>query len=707
MSLSHNRNKELPQVPIVLRNDDLEEINIAEHKEVYGNRQTHQGFKTLKSQESHGSSHGRQKNSSKKVTRQLSGDVDSSQFVIRIDKTPSNLTPSQRLHLRRLQLSNSISKLNTSIPEARAAVTFDQEDQELDENEYLFNVPMSHLFQYYELEGSGNKNGTESTTMVSTRASSIMSENNHNRSASVSSSDCDEMNEEGTASNFKNNLNINPLGLSADAFKLSELYSRCEVNLIYDEDRKHKKMLSEFKRVNKELIRPTLDATKYQSSPTVNQLYQAKSEISHRSMPSLPLLSSSLQKTSNTENYLSFTRPIWLPPKSSRDKVRHQRETENMLHRALAQESKSRASKVRKVEQISRAKEKDIKKWRQLVEAEFEGTREDEHSIEKMCSRGIPEECRASVWWLKIGNVLRLDGNDCENYFAQSDEIIKDLQKTYSTEHYFPLKRLDGEPSPNKKMTPDSQCFLHLGKLYNSIRNDTLNVFPDLNFYRRNDVSLRLSKTVLSFLIYMGGRQTKEARCIQPEDLYFEGLINIAALLYYHYRSTSMTFISLCNLFDHRHLPGFLLLLSSNSETTGPNNKLLEEFYEQFNRLFRANLNRLFTHFRVVGISPQEYIPQIFMNFFSSLLNFDMSCHVLDLYIFEGDLFLTKCLLGIFKQISHKLFGCKEEILKIISGKAEHISDYRLSLHINQNFQKHLTVGYEHELIESIKKIQM
>ena len=38
-------------------------------------------------------------------------------------------------------------------------------------------------------------------------------------------------------------------------------------------------------------------------------------------------------------NFYSFTRPTWLPPKSSYEKAKHQKESEDILYNALYQES--------------------------------------------------------------------------------------------------------------------------------------------------------------------------------------------------------------------------------------------------------------------------------------------------------------------------------------------------------------------------------
>ena len=137
------------------------------------------------------------------------------QFVILLDKTPQNLTPTQRLQLRKLQLNNSISKFksddtNISLPVNRSIhqskslsrtanrannvdVVIDDQDEEIDVADVqflmaLFNAPLSQQFtsishrEKFLFDNTERKSSL--TNSDSTRSSSILSQDSFNETSS-------------------------------------------------------------------------------------------------------------------------------------------------------------------------------------------------------------------------------------------------------------------------------------------------------------------------------------------------------------------------------------------------------------------------------------------------------------------------------------------------------------------------------------------
>lgn len=90
------------------------------------------------------------------------------------------------------------------------------------------------------------------------------------------------------------------------------------------------------------------------------------------------------------------------------------------------------------------------------------------------------------------------------------------------------------------------------------------------------------------------------------------------------------------------------------------------------------------------------------LGIFSNFLDFTTSCHILDIFTFEHDSFLLDCSAGLMLQISCKLFGTKDETLKLFN------ENYRQVLNITTNenkpeLYKYLNVGLEYEFIEKIR----
>lgn len=99
--------------------------------------------------------------------------------------------------------------------------------------------------------------------------------------------------------------------------------------------------------------------------------------------------------------YFSYTRPTWLPPKATTDRLKHQRDAANLIERALARESKELAQKVRALEKLQRKRQKDVECWQDILDT-ISPTELEEKRAQidpEAWWRGVDPRLRSQVWW--------------------------------------------------------------------------------------------------------------------------------------------------------------------------------------------------------------------------------------------------------------------------------------------------------------------
>ncbi|CAH2354482.1 hypothetical protein CLIB1423_17S00166 [[Candida] railenensis] len=751
-----------------------------------------------------------------------SNNSQESSYIVSVNKTPSNLTPSQRLKLRKTQLNDSISKFkdysnvvqqqqqqqqkhqqiieqsrqtqrqhqtrnhqqprrqngnsSDSFPFSTGNVDED-DDEDIDSEICMFNVPISQplsAISQRERYTYTNNDRKLSLTTDSTRSSSILSHTSLTDTGSITSYE-DDLTRTANTSFSSSYINMEDLKLSQDAEQLTLLFNKNDYVQINEESRQKQKMLNSFKKVNlagqqgeqdfhSEGNEPTNsdisnnnDSYKNPSirapSPQVRALSTASiknkratgispaSSIDPRSLSTSTLktttppneIPSPLQMVgpgNSTTKYFSFTRPTWLPPKSSSDKKKHQKESEYLIKQALQRETDQKNRKIAELERLKKQKQKDLQIWEDEIvpdggitvsEADYQ-KRLKTNLVKDMYWRGLPStSLRSRLWFKQIGNGVQLSEHTCNYYFQKARKFrskVTKFDQLLLTKNNKPVLDSYIKKSPS---------ILKMKGYMDKLNADLLDTFPDHNFFQNPETISRIIDTVTSFILYLN--ETNQGIEIDDEkfrhinlNYYFTGLNNLSGILFYHYnRSCYRTFISLCNVFQ-RPLLNLLLgfqvhciqdELEKNSDgalTSQQRNLLLcslnDAFIDNYEQKFKEKLNRLAVHFSVINLQPIEYISNILLGIFSNFLDFQLSSHILDVYAFEGDDFLVSCLLGVLSKISFKLYGTKKENLEILG---EH---YRSVLNSQGKQQrrtaesyKYLNVGLEHEFIEIVKEL--
>lgn len=715
--------KKLPRLPLVLPDPEaLEDVTIG-----LVPSPLHQMTRLLSS-------------ASSKLSLSMSAASDSS-YVVQLAKTPQNLTPLQRLKLRKAQLSDSISRLKGNRPPLLAVPFDDSDDEEIDDDIQVFNVPVSQALDgLYHKERFTFQSARKHFLVDSTCTSSILSHDSI--ASSMTSCENDDSYNFHTSFSFSGSkpittkpnsssvslanvsssadtsfeapsipynphhsvrsvLSLQNLNLSQDALELTLHFNKDDHSRIIEEHRQRTKLLADFKKINR-------------SSPgNINQpvnphperilpLRSNSSAVVMSALPSPPPLLLRVRSSSSsslpTQLYFSFTRPTWLPPKPPVDKVRHQKESEELIQRAILKESQERSMALDNLEKVKKSKLKDSIKWETAILPNG-STITEEHYREKILTkpvqemywRGIPENLRSRIWWKQIGNRLELLNDDCEKYFKKAEMMARHFEAAENLPHV-------------------------LRAFQKSVLLDIEETYPDHNHFQSDELMVQLSMIVFSVIIYLNETILK-ALFSHPSDydhlnteLYFTGLNNLAAVLFYYQKDIYTTFVSLCNIYGNDNVMN--TLIAHKLEPLASNRDLLEESLMancgyRFQKTLENKLPRLSGHLNSVGLRPMDYLPSIFLSLGSNLFNFELSSCMLDIWVFEGDEIMMRCILALLTRVSHKLFGSKQEILDVLGEKHRSFLNDNHSSAIKQEAYKYLKVGYNHDFIELMKSIQI
>lgn len=769
------KSKDLPSLPIVIENDNLEDISIENNRPVrkesiklhnpYFHSNTSQYSKeNLSTLSSKASLTGPtspsipstqvQKMSFKNGENlsKAKSNPSSSQYVIRLDKTPLNLTPSQRLKLRKLQLNDSIAKFNLPSKEnSKYFMDDESDDEEIDENDCVYNVPFSQpITSLTRREKYVSDNDRKSSGTDSTRSSSIWSHDSVADTSSIISCNCDDT-LTGSKSSIHhdfsrlgrslNALSMSELNLSKDAHDLTFLFNKNETVQINEESRERRKMLSNFKRIPRTVPSTPLDESFANLSMTNDNrscefpILDRPSASRSQSQPTLPISTKERKHQSAPSKYYTFTRPTWLPPKSTYDRIKHQKESEDIIHRALRKEAAEKKDKLVQLNKIKKLREKDIKSWEKYIESDNKLIEKKEKKISEMYWRGLLEDARSRVWEKQIGNDLKLNDIQSRSYFEKFDQIFMkkirkfdDLLKIHAEcavaleeekNHSSGSKDIDETKMAEITSNNEINNFLRLNPnmlsvkaLFDRINQDLLDTYPDIGFFQNADATQTMMKLIVSFVIYLNETRgnfeiNDNTLSMINTDYYFTGLNTLVALLFYHNRSSHRTFIALANFYNRGVLNSIINnIIQDNGTGNETACKLLNtEFIAEFDSLFKKNLIRLYTHFEVIGLKSHEYVPDILAGLFSNLFSFELSCQILDIYVFEDTTFLMKCLLGLLKQISFKLFGTKQEALDLLGENCRrNLNDTQGP---SKGKYKYLNVGLDYDFIKTVKEMQV
>lgn len=624
-------------------------------------------------------------------------------YVLSLERTPSHMTPSMRLKLRRLQKNKNIAQLSTKTNNLELEhINNDADQGEIDVNDrYLCNVPFSQslpsLSSREKLVMNGNSS-RDSTSTNSTTSSCLSLMSNID---SVSTFDIIESNRNSLMSSQKSTLLRTPgttysnhytetdqFNTTKEAAKLTLLFSKSESTLINEESIQKRSLL---RKLTSTPSSPTSDIYTYQDILSANDQIQGSHTQPFLSDPATSLI--------------SYTRPSWLPPKPSKEKKAHHRASEKMISRAIANECNENSKRLQIVHQLNRLKKKDLELWSKVLN---DSKQDSQDAVNRILEngvfwRGIPESFRGSIWFQMIGNRLEIGQQLCKAYF-ESHERMKSM---FCMEANICLtNHMERESVPfcnnTSKILHDRHACEKMCSLHAKILRDISGAFPEVAKLRDQKTILDVNRILNAFVMFCNkarGLWDFHDNTFSNFDasFYSTGISTVALILYFYSGSATRTFICLCNIYHSDEFKDLMDL-----KATGPNTAKHAELNieRKFNSLFKKRLNRLYTHFKINHLTISEFLPDMILSLFTNYFDFDLAGRLLDIFVFQGTDFLIKCSLAFLNKISHKLFGNKDEIIRIL-GK-----DSRM--YLNQSpepscYYKYMNVGYSHEFVDLIK----
>lgn len=619
----------------------------------------------------------------------LSQPRDDSPYVIQLNKTPSNLTPSQRLKLRKSNINHSISQLKTDetliinkVKTNTVPIIIDNRDEEVDDS--LFNVPFSQqLVALSQREKLIFDNQPRNYSFISnsTRASSIFSKHSYDddsmSSLGIDDYDCCNAKSPPVLTKGFNSI-------SKDAQELTLLFNKDETMQISEESFQKRKLLAEFAKMD---------------MPSTPGLLQYSSD------PNGPV---PIPDPVHFNKYHSFTRPLWLPPKATPEKQKHHRQSQDLIQNAILEESKVQHKRLQDIKKLNKQRVKDVKAWENsfLVKKNYQDV--NWNKLKDLSWKGISSKIRGTVWWklqLLKGN-KQFDEKFCSHYFDRFNDIeahinnlnnmvLKYRRMGNESNCYFRQAQLSKDIENELSRVIIPHLSLHeAAQVYDSIQTDILHVFPDMNYFQNEHQVNELTKIVMIYMLYL----YEKGEACKFSQLYYPGLLHFAAILLYNFKNRFKVLITLCQSMTDR-LPNLLL-----SYMFGPTEtKLLIKdslnnyIVKKFEHMFRDRLSRVFIHFKIHNIDPFEYLPNLLLSAFSNLFNFDLASHVIDLIFFshDNDETIIKLILGYMTKTEYKLFGSKQEILQTLLGSSIKNKNSVVFNYVN--------VGYEKEFIDLVK----
>jgi hypothetical protein len=239
------------------------------------------------------------------------------------------------------------------------------------------------------------------------------------------------------------------------------------------------------------------------------------------------------------EQFLTRTRPSWLPPKNKKEEQKHLKEYQRMMARA-ADAEKKKARKAQKLQDDRDAAALERSKlWDSHVLPNWD-TAIQEPRTKDLWWSGIPPHRRGEVWSRAIGNGLGLT----ESSFDTALTRAKELQRS-----------LDGLTEEERLRDP-------LGYVFIGLKEDAVTVFPELNLFQaEGPLHESLLDVCNAFAVYRSNIEWDYGIMVSSSSFnpvtVLTLLQTLVALLLINLQPSN-AFITLANIFN-RPLPSAIL----------------------------------------------------------------------------------------------------------------------------------------------------
>jgi hypothetical protein len=588
------------------------------------------------------------------------------------------LTPSQKLKIiKKQRLQKSVDQLSSNSPENLNSIDF-LSDDELPDNLIVYDVPSLYSLQTLSTNRSKTRKPSirRKNSLSSNSSNETTITNTHNISRQIDNTTMNNNNFATTTStilttpHYNNNNNIQPPNwrhihsssstssnsstMSSPATRASSIFSKSsDVSEFRDSEddvlsplSKEVKLLSQ----NKDMkLEETL-----QRMSILKNLSHLNTQNSLNGNLNIPKIDNSNIKL----NYLSSTRQSNLPPKTKYEILKHEKDYQIILQTEIHNEHEKLKQYQLKKKQLLIRNEKDEKLWNKVINnynilIKLPQTRE-------LWWRSLPDKYRSKIWKKQLISKKKVIFTDDQFSSAlfEADKIIDNACS---------FKLIKDELIRKQKQSENSKILEQI-KLIEKFSEQIQFSFPQLNYFQNGETF----DSILKMLIAFNNLKSNDEK-LNKVDIF--KLINLLCTLFYVFNDELITlncFISLIL----KKLPNFMLISNNEQipstlikdleiEKSNNQSNYLKDIKDQFDKYLLQITPNLYNHFIQRDVNSLKIIQSLTCCIFSNQLPFDVILRVLDIYLFEGDIFLLRVSLALLKKVSFKLFGSKDEIYKL------------------------------------------
>lgn len=577
------------------------------------------------------------------------------------------LTPSQKLKIiKKQRLQKSEDKLSTNSPENLNSIDF-LSDDELPDNLIVFDVPS--LYSLQSLSTNRSKSRKPSIRRKNSLSSNSSNEttitNTHNITKQIDNTTIGATyiqqppNRRHIHSSSMTNSNYSSSTTSSPATRASSIFSKTSD-------------ISECRYLEDEFLNPLSKEVKFLSQNKDFKLEETLQRMSMlKNMSHLQtqetLSGNNIKQDVNSSikfNYLSATRQSNLPPKEKHEILKHEKDYQHILEMEIQNENEKLKKYQLRKQQLSIQYERDQASWYKVMNnydilIKLPQTRE-------LWWRNVPDKYRSKIWQKQLISTKKkifTDDELCKS-ILDSTKIIDDACSYKLIKDELMKKQKEKE---NPKITENVEL---IEKFSGQIQFS----FPELQMFQNGETF----DSILKILISFNNLKVKSEKLIKVNAF---KLVNLVCILFYVLNDEILTLNCFMSLICKK-LPNLMLVLSNDEipptllqcleieKASNNDNKnelnYLKDIKNQFDKYLLKLVPNLYNNFIQRDINSLKLIQGLIGCIFSNQLSFDIILRILDIYLFEGDIFLLRVSLALFKNNAFRLFGSSNEIFKLL-----------------------------------------
>eukprot|EP01117_Protostelium_nocturnum_P016035 TRINITY_DN6276_c0_g1_i3.p1 TRINITY_DN6276_c0_g1~~TRINITY_DN6276_c0_g1_i3.p1 ORF type:complete len:506 (+),score=147.82 TRINITY_DN6276_c0_g1_i3:287-1804(+) len=337
---------------------------------------------------------------------------------------------------------------------------------------------------------------------------------------------------------------------------------------------------------------------------------------------------------------VSAPRPIGLKPKTEEEIQKQMREIEILqqkLKKHLEQEEKDKIKREEQKAIRDKRMQESKQYWMGVINSW--PAKRNNPKTKLFWWQGFPPSVRGKMWELASSNELNITP-ELFGIFGKHASITKEARLAQKKLEKAKRKGEEGVKSPEITNVvalgrEDTVDLIHL---------DLPRTFPALSIFQPDGPCHNQLKEVLEAYV-----------CYRPDIGYVQGMSYIAAVLLLNL-DTFPAFKVLANILNKPlHLTFFRMT-----------QKEVESYMNWFDSLLALHLPKVHKQLQEVGIN-HTYLVDWIMTIYSKAMPIDMAMRVWDLYFLEGESFIFRTALGIFKFYSAKFEKAQfDEIMNTI-----------------------------------------